>query len=222
MNSWKHLLRIFFHLLYHPLAFSYDLVAWLVSLGRWQAWVTQVCNYLDRSPILELGFGPGHLQQRLLDSGRPVFGLDESRFMCQLAARRLRKKLGAGISPTLCRGLAQNLPFAAGSFKTVIATFPSEYIYNKSTILECERVLASGGQLIILAAVNWGGSTLLERLLRGLFKVTYQSGDPEEAKQIVADLFIQHGFRIHFDQRNYRNDRLWFIRAQKGVSPLSE
>ncbi len=219
---WGRLLRGFFYLLYHQMAFSYDLVAWLVSLGRWQGWVAQACQYLDQPPILELGFGPGHLQQKLLEAGKTAFGLDESRFMCRLAARRLRKNSNLGSPPALCRGLAQNLPFASGSLKSIVATFPSEYIFDEVTIHECARVLSPGGQLIILAAVEIGGRTLAERLLRGLFHITHQSGDPQETKQAVSDRFSRHEFSVNFERRECGDDWLWFIRLQKVVSPLCE
>lgn len=31
-------MRVFFHLLYHPFAFTYDLVAAVVSFGQWKNW----------------------------------------------------------------------------------------------------------------------------------------------------------------------------------------
>ena len=44
MKLIAHLLRIFFHLLYHPFAWTYDFIAWAVSLGRWKDWVKKHPN----------------------------------------------------------------------------------------------------------------------------------------------------------------------------------
>ncbi|NIV35557.1 MAG: class I SAM-dependent methyltransferase, partial [Anaerolineae bacterium] len=35
---WRASLRLFFRLLYNQCAWVYDLVAWVVSLGQWNAW----------------------------------------------------------------------------------------------------------------------------------------------------------------------------------------
>ena len=39
-------LRLFFKLLYHQLAWSYDGVAWVVSLGAWRKWVESTLAFL--------------------------------------------------------------------------------------------------------------------------------------------------------------------------------
>ena len=60
-------MRVFFHLLYHPFAFTYDLVAAVVSFGQWKNWGQSILPFIDGTRILELGHGPGHLQRFLLD-----------------------------------------------------------------------------------------------------------------------------------------------------------
>src|SRR6266545_6817971 len=62
-------MRLFFRLLYHPFAWSYDLVAATVSLGRWKGWVKTATGLLTGPRVLELGFGPGHMQTYLVESG---------------------------------------------------------------------------------------------------------------------------------------------------------
>ena len=51
-------LGFFFHLLYHPFAWAYDLIAWTVSLGRWKDWVESVVPFIKGMRVLELGHGP--------------------------------------------------------------------------------------------------------------------------------------------------------------------
>ncbi|RPJ42570.1 MAG: class I SAM-dependent methyltransferase, partial [Chloroflexi bacterium] len=118
-------MRLFFRLLYHPLARSYDLVAATVSLGRWKSWVKSTTGLLAGPCVLELGFGPGHMQIHLAQAGYTPFGLDESWQMAHQARRRV---LRSGQPARLARGLAQHLPFGEGSFNSAVATFPTNYI----------------------------------------------------------------------------------------------
>jgi len=140
------LLRPIYYLLYHQFAWAYDFVASLVSLGQWQDWVRTALPYLD-GRVLEIGFGPGHLQVEMQGRGLRPFGIDESRFMARQASRRMKK---AGADPRLARGLAQALPYPAGTFDAAAATFPAEYIFDPRTLDEVHRVLAPGGTFVIL------------------------------------------------------------------------
>jgi ubiquinone/menaquinone biosynthesis C-methylase UbiE len=115
-------LRLLFRLLYHQFAWAYDLVAATVSLGRWKGWVLSALPYLE-GRVLEIGFGPGHLQVALHENKKRTFGLDESRQMSRQAGRRLRRK---GLRADLVRARARRIPFPEASFETVVSTFPSE------------------------------------------------------------------------------------------------
>lgn len=173
------LLRLFFRWLYHSLAFAYDLVAAVVSAGHWNEWTRAVQPYLRGSRILELGHGPGHLQQALQERYPAVIGLDESRQMGRLALRRLMKAEG-GYAPRLVRCLSQCLPFPKSSFDSVVSTFPSEYIAEPDTISEVIRVLSPQGRLVVLPAA-WPRN----RFLNWLFKVTGEA--PSDALDLVKD-----------------------------------
>jgi ubiquinone/menaquinone biosynthesis C-methylase UbiE len=135
-------------LLYHQFAWTYDLVAGLVSLGHWQSWVAVSTGFLE-GRVLEIGFGPGHLQSRLLQARMPAFGIDESRAMARQARRKL---LRSGLEPVLVRSRAEQLPFTAGAFTSVAATFPAEFIFDPACLAEIRRVLVEQGRLVILPA----------------------------------------------------------------------
>ncbi|HTP03398.1 MAG TPA: hypothetical protein VMJ64_18630, partial [Anaerolineales bacterium] len=55
-------LKFFFHHFYHGFAWTYDIVATTVSIGRWNHWVASALPYVRGKRILEIGQGPGHLQ----------------------------------------------------------------------------------------------------------------------------------------------------------------
>ncbi len=115
------ILRVFFRLLYHEMAWTYDFIAWSVSAGLWSEWIRQVVPYAQGPNVLELGHGPGHLQVEFFRLGYKTFGLDASREMGKLAYPRIRKHLassnpsnGYAHLPSLIRGQAQAIPFQVG------------------------------------------------------------------------------------------------------------
>lgn len=169
------LLRVFFYLLYQPLAWSYDAVAWLVSLGRWRSWVNSILSELSAGGrVLELGHGPGHLQVAMRNQGLEPVGIDLSAQMGHLATRRLR---AAKHAPLLVRADGRRLPFRASAFQHIVATFPTEYIVQASTLAEARRTLAATGSLLLLPVAWITGRNLLERLAAGLFRITSQAGE---------------------------------------------
>lgn len=202
-------MRLFFHLLYHQFAWTYDLVAATVSLGMWNDWVRAILPYLHSTRVLELGFGPGHLQAAMHRQGMHPTGLDRSPQMTRQARRRLRKQ---GYTPDLINGAAQCMPFPDASFDHVIATFPSEYIADPRTLAEIQRVLVPGGHADILLFAWITGKKPLERLANWLFRFTGESPDwADQALQPVQDA----GFQAHTERIVLKSSTLLLIRAQK-------
>lgn len=207
------LLRYAFRLLYHQLAWSYDLVAWLVSFGRWRGWAETALEFLtptEDGRVLELGFGPGHLQQGISARGIRCYGIDESRQMCRIARRRLAR--GA---MRLVRGLGEALPLASGCMDAVIATFPAEYIFDARMLAGCQRVLRTGGEIIFLMGVKPGGVTFLDLALRILYKAADFEFQSRFGPADYLDRVRRIGFTIQVDEVHYKNDKIWMVRGHK-------
>ncbi|MCE2853009.1 MAG: class I SAM-dependent methyltransferase [Roseiflexaceae bacterium] len=130
--------------LYAEFAPIYDTVATLVSRGHWFLWGDRIIPLLN-APILELGCGTGHLQQSLAQRGITAIGIDRSLRMLSQAARR---------ATTLVCADSTALPWAAGTFASVVAVFPAPYIMAPTTLHEVARVLQPDGQLVILLAAG--------------------------------------------------------------------
>ncbi|HZJ22423.1 MAG TPA: methyltransferase domain-containing protein [Anaerolineales bacterium] len=182
----KQFMRLFFRLLYHQLAFTYDLVAASVSFNRWKDWVMSVIPFIEGDRILEIGHGPGHLQRILLSRNLFAVAIDESRQMSYLAKRNTD-----GLA-RLTRGLAQYLPFPDQAFDTIVSTFPADYINDPLTLAEVKRCLLNGGRFIILP-VAWPKNPFLD----WLFRVTGES--PPEAVELVKSKFKQPLVRAGFE-----------------------
>lgn len=168
----RRFLRRFFHLLYNQLAWTYDLVAWLVSFGQWRAWARATLPHLHADRILELGHGPGHLLLSLERAGFAPVGVDLSRAMGTQARARLRR---ADSSVSLVRAEAQRLPFPGDAFDSIVATFPSEFITDVRTLRQIGRVLAPSGRLVVAASLRFEGNALTSRFLRWLYEATGQT-----------------------------------------------
>lgn len=141
------LLRWAFTRFYREFAWTYDLVAALVSRGLWRHWITAVVPRLNGGRVLELGSGTGYLQRALHQAGIPAIGLDASPQMLRLARLKVEQ---SGTQPALLHGVAQHLPFPAHTFSDVVATFPAEYILDPATFREAWRVLLPGGRITLV------------------------------------------------------------------------
>jgi len=206
MNPVQRFMRFFFHLLYHPFAFTYDLVAATVSFGDWKNWVYSIVPFIKGTRLLELGHGPGHLQRILRDRGLVAVAIDESTQMGRIAKRRL------GTSHKLTRGLAQSLPYQSGIFDTIIATFPTEYIFQEETLSEVKRCLSDGGRLIVLpVAFPKSG------FLKWLYRVTGESpADKQTSIQSkIMEPFINAGFKTKVEIVELQSSILMIIVANK-------
>jgi ubiquinone/menaquinone biosynthesis C-methylase UbiE len=207
----RNLLGAFFQLLYHPFAWAYDLVAAAVSLGRWKSWVLEARPFLS-GRVLEIGFGPGHLQIALNGSGLETFGLDDSRQMSRQAGHRLRRK---GYPVRLLRGMAQQIPCPDGAFDCVVATFPSETIIEAQTLAEIRRVLRPGGKLVIVPSAWITGKGLLERLAAGLFQATGQAGMLEQVLPGMKRRIAAGGFEVRHELVEQEGSRVLVIVGEK-------
>lgn len=153
----------FFDWLYTSGAWAYDAVAAAVSLGCWRRWVRSVTAWLPPTgPVLELGYGPGHLQAALAGQGHTAYGADASLPMARRAARRLRRRDGPA---RLVVAQGQALPFAGQTFTAVVATFPTPYIFAPQTVDEVARVLRPQGRVVMLLTAAHPVLTMAERIL---------------------------------------------------------
>jgi ubiquinone/menaquinone biosynthesis C-methylase UbiE len=212
------LLKQFFQLLYHEFAWAYDLVAWLVSFGNWQDWIKSILPFIEGEKILELGHGPGHFQVELIRLGHNSFGLDESYQMGCQAAGNINKYFrytNEKQLSKLVRGITERLPYKDESFNCIIATFPTENIFNNNTISEVARVLTYKGVIIILFSVKMYEKNILKKGLALIYKITGQSAPKEINLEPYIERLLAKGLRATTQWVEYKKDKLLVLRAYK-------
>ena len=141
-------LRFFNDVFYRRMAPAYDAMD-LFTFGAWWRLVRHALEYVpDDGDVLEVGFGPGKLHLELARRAGRCTGLDYSPDMCRFARTRM---LAAGLEASITRGTAHRLPFADGSFDSVVSTFALSGLSELDTVMaELARVLRPGGRVVVI------------------------------------------------------------------------
>jgi ubiquinone/menaquinone biosynthesis C-methylase UbiE len=140
-------------------AARYDLMIWLVTLGRERALrerVLRLARVQRGESVLDVGCGTGTLaiaaKQQVGPTGA-VHGIDASAKMIARAARKARKR---DVEVFFRNEVAEALPFADGQFDVVMATVMLHHLppqVRMQCAREMRRVLKLGGRVL---AVDFG------------------------------------------------------------------
>jgi ubiquinone/menaquinone biosynthesis C-methylase UbiE len=200
--------------LYNEFAWSYDAASGLVSVGHWAEWRRLALDYVEGSQVLEIGFGTGELLVEMARRGLTGYGLELSPAMQRITAGKLRRRRAE--APRV-RGLAQRLPFADGSFDSLVSTFPAEYIGDPASLWECARVLRgpapgrrSGGRLVVVGL----GVIVKNPWLRRLTPIFYGAPDDGHFRR-WAEALLQVGLRAQVLDRDLGGVTLPILVAEK-------
>jgi ubiquinone/menaquinone biosynthesis C-methylase UbiE len=186
---WLRTIRLAFWALYNPLAWAYDGVSWVVSLGLWRDWQRAALDEVRGNCVLELAFGTGNLLLDLHNAGYRPIGLDQSAGMAHIAQRKLRQ---AARPVSLVQGRAQQIPFAEASFDTVLCAFPAEFIVQPDTFREIARVLSPSGRAVVVVMAHLQTTTLGRRLIEWLYRITGQREPLPDLRPHLAELGLSY------------------------------
>jgi ubiquinone/menaquinone biosynthesis C-methylase UbiE len=202
----QNFVRFFLKYLYTTIAWAYDLVAYVTSVGQWRNWQDAAVEALPPGIVLELGHGPGHLLLSLSLEDRRIIGLDASRQMVRMASGRLRK---AHLPAQIVQGRAQALPFPSSLFDAIFSTFPSEYIFDRGTYQEAWRALKPEGLLVIIPGViritgkrkdRLDPIYILDRLASVLYQITGEDIQmSSDLERRIREEFERFGFSPTID-----------------------
>lgn len=199
-DLWNRLLGFGFYLLYHQLASTYDVVSWIVSFGKWRQWQLASLPFIKGPDVLELAHGPGHMLLALQRAGYNVTGSDLSPQMGRLALQKLR---ASEASVAILQAPAQRLPFASGSFDSVLATFPTEFIAEQAALDEVCRVLRKDGRFIVIPQARLTSETLPARLLESLYQITGQRNVPDSVEGQTSSAAPFASINLRFNEAGF-------------------
>lgn len=211
IRLYSRFLRWAFTRFYREFAWTYDLVAALVSRGLWPQWIVAVVPHLRGERVLELGSGTGYLQRALHQASIPAVGLDASFQMLRLARRKLAH---AGGVPRLLRGYAQQLPFPATSFSDVVATFPAEYILDPATLCEVWRVLQPDGQVLLIDSAYFTQQDAYSAAVEVAYRATGQVRTNDSRPRLLQAI----GFAVDEQWVDVGGSRVQILRGVKRVA----
>lgn len=217
-SLWWRLVRFGFYLLYNQMAFTYDLVSSVVSLGAWRCWQRTSLPHLAGVSgwVLELAHGTGNLQLDLHASGFQSIGYDLSPYMGHIARRKLRC---AGLPARLAQGMAQTLPFPDAAFGAVVSTFPTDFIIAPQTLAEVYRVLQPQGRLVIVTNGILTGGDALSSGLEWLYRITGQreNRQPVTPPPDIRGFFTAAGFDVELREATCPRSVAQLVIAHKKV-----
>ena len=137
-------------------AAGYDLLLWLVSLGRERAFREKMLLFAHLQPgeaVLDVGCGTGTLailaKQQVGPNGE-VFGIDASPEMIARAQKKARR---AAVDLPFTSAFAQSLPYPDGRFNVVLTTVMLHHLPKKARAelaAEIRRVLRPGGRVLAI------------------------------------------------------------------------
>jgi ubiquinone/menaquinone biosynthesis C-methylase UbiE len=138
----------------HSQARYYDLLAWLLTLGREGALRERLVSLAGLSPgdtVLDVGCGTGTLAiavKRRVGAAGSVHGIDASPAMI---ARARRKAAKAGAEVAFRTAIAEELPFPDASVDVVLSTLMMHHLPRPARmrcVREMRRVLRPGGRVL--------------------------------------------------------------------------
>jgi ubiquinone/menaquinone biosynthesis C-methylase UbiE len=141
-------------LVLHSQARYYDLLAWLLTLGRERAFrerLVELARLQQGEAVLDVGCGTGTLaiaaKKRVGHSGT-VVGIDASREMIELSQRKAKR---AGVEVRFETAIVEALPFSDASFDVVFSTLMLHHLprpAREQCAREIRRVLKPGGRVL--------------------------------------------------------------------------
>ncbi len=175
-------------------AAGYDLLAWLLLLGRERAFRERLVEPARLEPgqsVLDIGCGTGSLAivaKRWVGPSGTVQGIDASP---EMIARARRKASKAGVDVPFTTGVVEALPFPDGHFDAVLSTLMLHHLPREARqqcAHEMRRVLKPGGRVL---AVDFGGAPGNRKSLLGHF---YRHGRVEVHE--IVKLLSEAGLEV--------------------------
>jgi len=150
---------------------------------------------VENKSILEVGCGRGATLLEFARKGSNVVGLDYSNEALDMC-KALETRNGTTGRATFVNGDAGKLPFLAESFDFVFSVGLIEHFENPAGILlEQQRVLRTGGYLLVQVPQKYSLYTALKKVLIRLGKWPYGGWETEFSSGEISGLVMDAGLK---------------------------
>jgi nitroreductase/ubiquinone/menaquinone biosynthesis C-methylase UbiE len=183
LRLWYRFVKFAFSHFYNEFAWTYDGVSRVVSRGRWHDWQRAALPELRGERVLEVAFGTGNLLWDMVTEGFRCVGIELSPHMAGITARKFR---GRGRKAPICRARVQDLPFADGTFDSLVTTFPDYFILDPAAQGEMARVLVPGGRLVVAEGGYILKDDVWSRFLNWAFRITVSPRTWRETQKLFT------------------------------------
>lgn len=113
----------------------------------WRRWLDITLPWIQGPKVLEVSFGTGYLLTKLAGQF-DTHGIDLNQELTAIARSNL---LGMNLDAHLQRADVECIPFASGTFDSIVNTMAfTAYPDGRRALAEITRVLKSGGRLVML------------------------------------------------------------------------
>ena len=208
--------------MFGAIAWRYDTLNRVLSLGTDRAWRRRTCDLLAIAPgelAADLCCGTGDLSMEMASRGARVVGVDFSPEMLRLAAT---KGLG-GLAEADCL----RLPFPDGVFDVVTVAFGVRNLADlRAGLAEILRVLRPGGRAGILEFASPGGR-VFPYLYRGYLRWVLPAVGAALARRRAAYVYLGTSIQAFPDQPRMKQilretgfDRVSHVDFARGIAAL--
>jgi len=168
----------------------YDLLIWLVTLGRERAFREGMLHLAHLRPgelVLDVGCGTGTLAltaKRQVGTTGTVYGVDASPEMIARAEKKAKK---TGVEVVFKKALAQKLPFPDAQFDVVLTTVMLHHLprpARQELAIEMQRVLKPGGRVL---AIDFGGTDRKKKTFLDHFHRRHGHVDLKDMIEILSE-----------------------------------
>lgn len=216
---------------FHSVAARYDLMNDLMSAGlhrAWKAYTVMVANLHEGDRVLDIAGGTGDLSlafSKKVGSTGQVVHTDINQAMLSVGRDRLINQ-GVVLPTLVCD--AEKLPFPDNHFDLVSVAFGLRNMTHKErALVEMQRVLASGGRLLVLEFSQ------VRKALAPLYDLYSFSVLPWLGKRVAGDeasyRYLAESIRMHPDQETLKTmmeeagfSRVRYFNLTGGVVALHE
>ncbi|MBS4179750.1 class I SAM-dependent DNA methyltransferase [Lederbergia citrea] len=167
----------------------------------------------SKGNVIEFGVGTGNLTEKLLNSGKQVYGVEPSAGMRKVAKEKLPDLI-------LKEGDFLNFPHPTETTDTIVSTYAFHHLTDEeksAAIKQYSLILNDNGKIVfadtMFADITAKNNMIISAESKGYHRLANDlKTEFYTTIPVLKEIFESHGFTVSFTQKN---DFVWIIEAIK-------